>query len=91
REEACKYYEQMKAKGFPCVTKIDHMINSWIVARESATPQLLKLKEENARERLEEGEKEKTIDNAMPCWKSTETGDRIFCRKQQNSIQFNEE
>ncbi|KAH9307577.1 hypothetical protein KI387_035488 [Taxus chinensis] len=48
-EEAYKYYEEMKAKGFHPELTTGKMISAWIAGRGLAAPELLKLKEKNSR------------------------------------------
>eukprot|EP01018_Ginkgo_biloba_P038185 Gb_08432 [translate_table: standard] len=95
-EEACKYYEEMKAKGFLPEPKTDEMLKAWIAGREAAAPQLLELKEKKAQEMSKRRERENTsalykVGSGMPNQpkkKQLIRGGGFGYQKQQNKGKF---
>lgn len=92
-EEAYRYYEEMKAKGFSPEPKTDEIFKVWIAGKESAASQLSKLKMKEVQKSSEVRKVENISGSSMP----KQTKDRQFnkgnnffvSQKQQNKGQFN--
>lgn len=92
-DEAYRYYEEMKAKGFSPEPKTDEIFKVWIAGKESVASQLSKFKLKKVQESSEARNMETISGGAMP--KQTKDPQfnkgKIFfvSQKQQNKGQFN--